>query len=279
MDSVSDWDRASLLDSEIFSPLHDVIRRLDAHIFPTQQTLNALLAAQSPAVMSRSGLPIHFVAQECGKLPFERQYEPLCYLTGGVQTRENNWHDLLNALIWLVFPQAKAAINARHFRALTVPGARQVCDSASQRGRVRDTCTLLDESGVIVASCDPDLSSALQAFRWKELFWERRADLPARMKFFVFGHGLYEKALHPYIGMTGQGLLLPVDEAFFVWPDEMQRRHLDERIAAYVSDEACCLSSRELTPVPLLGMPGWHPDNENPGFYENTAYFRVKRRP
>src|ERR1022692_1004856 len=41
------------------------------------------------------------VRQECGKLLFERQYEPRCYLKGEVPTRDYNWHDLLNALVWL----------------------------------------------------------------------------------------------------------------------------------------------------------------------------------
>ena len=70
--------------------------------------------------------------------------------------------------------------------------------------------TLLDESGVLVACADPELARLLRDFRWKELFWHNRERLAAAMGFYLYGHGLYEKALRPYIGMTGQGLILNV---------------------------------------------------------------------
>jgi len=75
---------------------------------------------------------------------------------------------------------------------------------------VRDTNTLLDESGVVIPCADSELAELLRDFRWKELFWQRRERVQNSMGIYLFGHGLYEKALRPYIGMTGQGLLLPV---------------------------------------------------------------------
>jgi hypothetical protein len=105
-----------------------------------------------------------------------------------------------------------------------------------------------------------------------------REQLAANMGFYIFGHGLYEKALKPYIGMTGQGLLLPVEKAFFTWPEEQRLSKLDELLAAYLSDKekACC--TRELSPVPLLGIPGWSAENEAPEYYDNTDYFRSGRQ-
>ena len=35
---------------------------------------------------------------------------------------------------------------------------------------------------------------------------------------------------------------------------------------------------RELSPLPVLGIPGWWPDNERADFYDNTDYFRSGRR-
>ena len=32
-----------------------------------------------------------------------------------------------------------------------------------------------------------------------------------------------------------------------------------------------------LTPLPVLGVPGWWPDNADPGFYADTSVFRPKR--
>lgn len=263
------------MDMHAFAPLHPVIERMDMQGFPTLADYNRMLAGHRPAITVHSGRALRFVAQEYGKLPFEHQYEPRCYLQGEVPTREGNWHDLLNALVWFVFPKAKAAINLRHYRALT---AEQEVATQSQRGAVRDTNTLLDESGVIVPCANAELAGLLRDFRWKELFWQRRTEVRSSMGFYLFGHGLYEKALQPYVGMTGQGLLLPVEQAFFDWPLAQRLAHLDERLAEYLSASQHCRSTRELTPVPLLGVPGWSEDSECERFYDNSSYFRPGRQ-
>ncbi|MBK9160718.1 MAG: DUF3025 domain-containing protein [Nitrosomonadales bacterium] len=277
MDKRIEWDRESLLRSPLFLPLHPVIASLGGNGFPSLRDFNALLDAHRPAIAVRSGQPLRFVEQQYGKLPFEAQYEPRCYLGGEVPTRPDNWHDLFNALVWLVFPQAKAAINERHYRVLT--GADGVEAAArSQRGATRDAITLLDESGVIVPCADDGLADLLLGFQWKELFWRRRALVRENMGFFIFGHGLHEKALHPYVGMTGQGLLLPVEPNFFGWPLMEQLAYLDGRLADYLSVAEHCRSTRELTPVPLLGVPGWAAENAQETYYDNTDYFRAGRQ-
>ncbi len=315
------FNRDSLLQSPLFAPLHPVIANINVEGFPTLEELNAQLSARQPVV--QNGKALRFVEQGQGRLAFEAQYEPRCYLTGEVQTRAENWHDLLNALVWLTFPKAKAAINARHYRALMEAaspenssrllknvmseaetrkkGARKrnlhrvnehleplfdavsasvivLQQPASQRGAARDTNTLLDESGVIVAYADDELAGLLRNFQWRELFWTRREQLKSRMGFFVFGHGLYEKAINPYIGMTGQGTLLAVEQEFFSWPVKQQSAHLDMLLADYLADPEHCSSTRELSPVPLLGVPGWAADNEHAAYYDNTDYFRAGRR-
>lgn len=274
MKTTPEWDKKSLLDRLAFAPLHFVIECMDTQGFPTLADHNRMLAGQRPAITVHSGHALQFVAQEYGKLPFERQYEPRCYLRGEVPTREDNWHDLLNALVWFVFPKAKAAINLRHYRALT---AEQGGATHSQRGAVRDTNTLLDESGVIVPYANAELAGLLRDFRWKELFWQRRAEVLSGMGFYLFGHGLYEKALRPYTGMTGQGLLLPVEPAFFAWSLSQRLAYLDDLLAQYLAAPEHCHSTRELTPVPLLGVPGWSAENEDAAYYDDTRYFRKGR--
>ena len=284
MDQTPQWDRDALLRSPLFAPLHPLLAGLAAGRFPAVQDCNALLAAHQPAITVRSGSPLSFVAQQSGKLPFEAQYEPRCYLKGEVPTRANNWHDLLNALVWLTFPGAKAAINARHYDVL----AGETASGQTGRGAVRDVSTLLDESGVIVAysnansGADAGLAGLLRDFRWKELFWQRREQVGPQssrqaMGFYLFGHGLYEKALQPYVGMTGQGLLLAVEPAFFGWPLARQLAHLDRLLADYLAVPEHCRSTRDLSPVPLLGIPGWSADNADPAYYDNTSYFRPGR--
>jgi hypothetical protein len=272
MDVKPKWIPDDLLGSPLFEPLHPVIARMDAEQFPTLDDLNALLARQCPEIRVARGLPVHFVPQAHGRLAFEAQYEPRCFLTGAVQTRADNWHDLYNALVWLTFPRAKAAVNLRHFQALT-DGAAAV----GRRGAVRDTTTLLDESGVVVAYADDELAGLLRGFQWKTLFWDQRERLEQGMDFVLFGHGLYEKAMQPYIGMTGQGLLLRVTPEYFTWPLSQRLAHLDEALASYLADPGHCRDTAELSPVPLLGIPGWSSDSARQDFYDDVAYFRPGR--
>ena len=281
-----EWNPATLLQSRLFTPLHPLLARLKANDFPAVQDCNALLALQQPPIAVQRGLPLRFVAQpQTGRNPpFEMQYEPRCYLKGEVQMRQQVWHDLLNALVWLTFPRIKAALNARHYQALI---SQALISQASisttpalknQRGAVRDMATLLDESGVLVVCADAELNNLLRDFQWKELFWRRREQVNAAMGFYIFGHGLYEKSLQPYIGMTGQGLLLTVEQEFFTWSLPRRLAYLDDKVAAYVNAPEHCRSTRELTPVPLLGVPGWAVGNAEESYYDNTAYFRSGRQ-
>jgi len=275
MKKETNWSRTQLLQNIMLQPLHPVIGALPEARFPTLDDCNRLLATRDDTLRVSSGRSLCFVPQEQGRLLFERQYEPRCYLRGEVMTRAHDWHDLLNALVWMTFPQAKAAINRRHYRALTVS---QADASGSQRGAVRDMNTLFDESGVVVPYAEDALADLMRGFRWKELFWRRRAAVQAGMGFYLFGHGLYEKALTPYIGMTGRGLLLPVVREFFGWPLKRRLAHLDSRVADYLNHPQHCHDTHELTPVPVLGVPGWWAENEEEKFYDNTDYFRPGRQ-
>lgn len=274
MKQLFEWNRDALLKSPLFAPLHPVLANLKGNEFPSLDDCNALLVARRQRITVQGGLPLRFVAQEYGKLAFEEQYEPRCYLKGEVQTRERNWHDLLNALVWLTFPKAKAAINVRHYQALT--GERGAVES--QRGAVRDMNTLFDESGVVAVCADAELAALLRDFRWKELFWQRRDQVQTKMGFYLFGHGLYEKALNPYLGLTGQGLLLAVEHEYFAWSSSKQLEYLDGLLADYLNAPTHCLRTRELNPVPVLGVPGWAADNGCAEYYDNTGYFRPGRR-
>jgi hypothetical protein len=268
------WNTGTLLRSPLFAQLHPVLAELEAGDFPSLDDCNALLAAHHPPITVSSGMPLRFVEQQRGKLLFEAQYEPRCYLAGELQMREQNWHDLLNALVWLTFPRTKAVLNARHYHALLEERA----SGHTGRGAVRDVNTLLDESGVIVVYADNELAGLLRNFAWKELFWQRREQVRAGMGFYLFGHGLYEKALQPYVGMTGQGLLLAVEPEFISWPTTRQLPHLDSLLADHLAMPEHCRSTRDLSPVPLLGVPGWAADNNCAEYYDDTAYFRPGRR-
>ncbi len=95
--------------------------------------------------------------------------------------RAHDWHDLLNALVWLTFPKTKAVLNARHYHALMEERA----SGNTRRGAVRDVNTLFDESGVIVVYADNELAALLRNFQWKELFWQRREQVRAGMGVYI----------------------------------------------------------------------------------------------
>ena len=65
-------------------------------------------------------------------------------------------------------------------------------------------------------------------FAWKELFWHRRAELLAKMRFLAFGHALYEKALDPHLGMVAKTVFVPPGDT----------RDTDARLAAHFADRA-----------------------------------------
>lgn len=272
---IQPWDADFLERSAMFEPLRLHGGALRTADWPSLDDLRRLLAAREPPIVTRSGARLTFVPQ--GRKPgaFEDKYESRAYLKGEVQMRERNWHDLLNALVWLTFPQSKAALNERHYRALL---ERQTT-GAPNRGPVQDALTLFDEGGVIVAARDCELLRLLEGFAWKELLWRNRSRVMSDMRFYLFGHALYEKALNPFTGITGRGILFEVEAELFAAPLGVRIARLDTMLAARLGDPGRMQSTRELAPVPILGVPGWCADNAREPYYDNLDYFRPRRRP
>jgi len=218
------------------------------------------------------GQPLRFVRPLPAQRAFHSQYEVRIFRTGEVPTREANWHDLFNALAWLAFPTTKAAINSRHYQ-LMRQAVRERGDTRGPRGTARDVLTLFDEGGMIVISTDKELLDLLQDFRWKELFCTRRSQVVQRMEFFVFGHALYEKALEPYSGVTAKSLLLGVRERFLSADLRTRLDGIDGRAALWFLRPEALVSTRALSPLPVLGVPGWA-KNDDPAFYDDEQVFR-----
>jgi hypothetical protein len=257
------WARA--LDAPIFEALAPLLERLPQERFPRLDDLNALATS---ATRSGGGAPIRFVPPAPASKALEAQYEIRVFRSGAIQTRPDNWHDLFNALVWLTFPKAKAVLNRSHCEQIEARRGEKL------RGTVRDVLTLFDEGGVMVASADAELSALLREFRWKELFWARRAGVLRSMRFHVFGHAIYAKALDPYKGVTAKALIIDVAPAFIAAPLAQQLPELDARAAAYFADAEVLTSTRHLSPLPVLGVPGWEPANEREAYYEDASHFR-----
>jgi hypothetical protein len=240
---------------------------------PDPECLQALLDRREPPVRVTSGRRLRVVPQTGRPRAFEDRYEPRVYLRGEIQVRQRSWHDGFNVLVWLAFPRAKAALNARHYAALR----EQAALGAPNRGPTQDALTLFDEGGVVVASADRDLLDMVGEFRWRDLFWVNRERVRRRARFFVFGHALYEKLLQPFAGVTGRGMLLEVESGWLDAPLEAQLATIDSRTAAWLSDPGRLRATRELAVVPVLGVPGWHAGNEDESFYDDADYFRPGR--
>jgi len=261
------WNRWDLLASPAFATLAPLIEQLPEDHFPTLAQLNRMCDERE--VVSGGGVPIEFVPQE-GKT--EEPYETRVHARGKVLTRSHNWHDLFNALVWITFPRAKAAINRHHYREML---ARQ---AEGLRGTPRDVLTLFDESGVIVTSGEAELGALLREFKWKELFWQRREDVVATMRFFVFGHAIYEKFLQPYKGITAKSVIFDVPARELERPLPQQLATLDARLAKYFGDPKSLAATEAYAPLPLLGVPGWAEDNAEERYYDDTQQFRSGRK-
>jgi hypothetical protein len=256
--------------SPVFMPLRAAVHGLGAAAWPGCADFNRVLAMRATPIVNSCGQRLRFVEQAARATAFEDKYEPRIFLRGEVPLRAGDWHDVFNALVWLTFPRAKAALNERHFRALE----RQCEHGKRNRSPAQDALTLFDESGVIVVASENKLGGLLASHAWKELFWRRRAEAVQRMRFFLFGHGLYAKMRRPFTGVTGRGLMCDVTADFMALTPAQQIEYLDARIAARIGDAAHPLAARELASVPLLGIPGWCEDNGRESYYDNTAYFR-----
>jgi hypothetical protein len=271
-----DGKSGRLLASALFLPLHHTAGQLtescaqEKQVFYSCSACNLLLTMLPYPVIAMSGKPIRFVPPIAEDGESTNRYEPRIYEHGEVQTREDSWHDLFNALVWMRFPKAKAAINARHIEQQHLHGLQ------ATRSAVQDAMTLFDESGVIVASSDPTLSQLLLHHEWKTLFWQRRADVLTHMRFYIFGHALYEKALQPYASMTGKVSVFSVDENFYTNQIDTQLCELDDLLSARLMTEI--KSAKDFSPLPIMGVPGWSAENEVESFYDNKDIFRPAKK-
>jgi hypothetical protein len=182
-----------------------------------------------------------------------------------VSTREDSWHDLFNALVWCRMPHLKAGMNARHYQELEkYPRGR--------RGKARDALTLLDESGVIVMGSDQEALQALANRDWNAAFVTHRNAWSSNLKVAVCGHSLLEKFLDPYKSMTAHALIVYTAVQFSL-------EQLDELLGIALSAGGLFNSSASLSPLPLMGIPGWWPSGEQDGsFYRDRSVFRPPSR-
>lgn len=252
---------ASPYASPLFDPLRPWLGQLPPR--PDSDALTALVA--SNPVQGLNGKAISFAPPQDDGLA----YECRIWETGAVETRPDNWHDFFNALVWLSFPQTKRAVSLAHVQAMMPAGA---C-----RGSRRDALTHFDECGIVVLSSEPGLLELIRDFRWKALFVDSREAVRRAMRFVIFGHATYEQMLKPYRGLTAKAILYDIDASWLAQPFAWQIAQLDARLAADLGSGRY-QRPRDFQPLPLLGIPGVTPENEDPAYYDDTWQFRPGRR-
>ena len=213
-------------------------------------------AAPHDALDAARAAPVRFVPQE--QLPAGMPYEAFIFGTGRCPVRPG-LHDFFNALVWMQFPQAKAALN----RLQAAEIARQ--GIAGRRGAVRDAITVFDENGALLQA-PAALWQALEERAWRRLFVELRP-LWREARLWIFGHALLEQLANPRKGLTAH-----------VWLDDAaldSGASADAWLAARCTAEV--LARKPFTPLPVLGVPGWWPGNENFSFYDDSHIFRPRK--
>ena len=222
------------------------------------------IASKASVSTTRAGLAlgdaneVKFVPQSA--LPEGQAYEDFIFKTAQVPTRDGS-HDFFNGLCWHRFPLAKRRLNQLQAAEIETQGIR------STRGPVRDALTLFDENVVLMHAPD-EVWTALQARDWLKLFVDLREQW-RHVHLVLFGHALLEKLVTPYKSITGH--VYRVDS------------HVNPRDEAAVDAwlvqdlQPAKLATKPYEPLPVLGVPGWWPANEDRTYYEDVNVFRPKR--
>jgi hypothetical protein len=234
-----------------FAPLRDAgeqVERALAAERPLHEALNAGGVA-----------PVRFVPQQA--LPPGTAYEQFIFDTRQCPVRPG-LHDFFNGLVWLQFPAAKSALNRLQAAQIARQGV------GARRGPVRDAITVFDENGALLQA-PPALWEALLAREWRRLFVDLRP-LWREARLWIFGHALLEQlALAPRKPLTAH-----------VWREDAaldSGAAADAWLARRCTAEA--LAAKPFTPLPVLGVPGWWPANENFSFYDDSLVFRPRKTP
>ena len=209
--------------------------------------------------LNTAGLaPVRFVPQ--AELPSGSAYEQHIFDTGCVPTRDG-LHDFFNGLCWMQFPQSKRRLNQLQAEHIAQTGIQPI------RGPARDALTVFDENAALLVAPDA-LWDALAVKDWARLFGPLRP-LWQEATLLMFGHALLEKLVYPRKPITAH--------VFRAQAATNSIADMDAWLAGTLS--APMLAAKPFAHLPVLGVPGWWPDNAQPDFYADISVFRAPRNP
>jgi hypothetical protein len=241
----------AVFDHPVFGGYADRRAWFVAPEWPSIDALNAAMPAQD----------LRFVTQDQTLLGDDLHYETRI-AAGRIATRIGNWHDLFNAAVWCRHPSLKRALNARQCAHIAAMGPLE-------RNRAQYALTQFDEAGAIVRVRDPALLALWDCHDWSALFLDhadawRRGDIAIAA---AVGHALLEIALVP--------VLYPVAKCVVVRGDRDDAACI-EIVARAIEEGRVLDDPLELRPLPLSGIPGWHPQ-QDADFYATADCFRPLR--
>ena len=253
---------AGFFDQPAFSVFEPALRERLAALahFPAPHELRALTQGMHSALEPW----FDFALQDDDALEIAGGYDALIAQSSRIPTRAGSFHDLLGALVWLHFPALKTAIHRVHLAA-----------KSAERGPRENAATHLDESGILVVSTDTRVFEALADLKWRALFWEQRRELADSTRFLAFGHGLLDAFRAPHPRLMSKALCVHVKPEHLALSAPALRSFLDHELALSVPE--FLLEPGRLLPLPVLGVPGWAPQQQNAEFYGDQSYFRPER--
>lgn len=249
---------ASRFEHPLFARIEAFSALYAGDCWPSIETMNARLTTGP-----RGGPALRFVLQSDALLADGLHYESRILERGEIATREENWHDLFNAIAWLRHAALKHALNARQAADVARHGPKW-------RSPAQDALTQFDEAGCVVLLRDPALLPLWDEHDWRGLFLDQaRAWCDGRIEFAVFGHALYEHALVPELLLAAKCLVVQ-DETIDI-------ESAVDVAAASITHADALRHPSELRPLPLSGIPGWHGQTGSAHFYETAPCFRSRR--
>ncbi|MBC7917088.1 MAG: DUF3025 domain-containing protein [Rhodoferax sp.] len=227
---------------------------------PSARSCAADALNAAPALTGCQPAPVRFVPQ--ADLPAGMAYEQFIFETQQVPTRDG-LHDFFNGLCWLHFPATKTRLNQLQAAQIAQAGIQQV------RGPARDALTVFDENAAFFVGPDAVWDALVQK-DWQHLFVTGRTAW-SEVTLVLFGHALLEKLVYPRKPATAH-----VYRAQAAIDSIANLKDLDHAVAADLSADK--LAAKPFAHLPILGVPGWWPGNEDPQFYADADVFRPPRR-
>ena len=256
-------ERGSIAPEVFYHPVFATLTPLQQQLcralnWPEPADLNALWHPP----MNAQGLPYQFKDQNA--LLDGKHYELRIAETGSIATRRHNWHDLFNAFVWQNTPKIKMALNRQQVVEIALVGTRE-------RTRCQAAMTHFDEAGAVLRLDDAVMQAAWDEHDWPRFFrlWPQAAARGA-VQLWLFGHSIYEHALNPDIALVAKAIV--IQDRHMLTTEDM-----DGLVSGWINQRACLQDPQGLRPIPLSGIPGWHPWHDQADFFQRVPCFRPKR--